>query len=144
MDADFSHHPKFLPIMIAKQKEGNYDIVTGTRYAGNGGVFGWDLKRKLVSRGANLVADTVLQPGVSDLTGSFRLYKKSVLQQVISKTESKGYSFQMEMMVRAKAMGFKVAEVPISFVDRVYGESKLGGEEIVEYLKGVGRLWLKV
>jgi dolichol-phosphate mannosyltransferase len=97
-----------------------------------------------VSRGANLVADTVLQPGVSDLTGSFRLYKKSVLQQVISKTESKGYSFQMEMMVRAKAMGFKVAEVPISFVDRVYGESKLGGEEIVEYLKGVGRLWLKV
>jgi dolichol-phosphate mannosyltransferase len=144
MDADFSHHPKFLPIMIAKQKEGNYDIVTGTRYAGNGGVFGWDLKRKLVSRGANLVADTILQPGVSDLTGSFRLYKKSVLQQVISKTESKGYSFQMEMMVRAKAMGFKVAEVPISFVDRVYGESKLGGEEIVEYLKGVGRLWLKV
>jgi dolichol-phosphate mannosyltransferase len=144
MDADFSHHPKFLPIMIAKQKEANYDIVTGTRYAGNGGVFGWDLKRKLVSRGANLVADTILQPGVSDLTGSFRLYKKSVLQQVISKTESKGYSFQMEMMVRAKAMGFKVAEVPISFVDRVYGESKLGGEEIVEYLKGVGRLWLKV
>jgi dolichol-phosphate mannosyltransferase len=144
MDADFSHHPKFLPIMIAKQKEANYDIVTGTRYAGNGGVFGWDLKRKLVSRGANLVADTILQPGVSDLTGSFRLYKKSVLQQVIEKTESKGYSFQMEMMVRAKAMGFKVAEVPISFVDRVYGESKLGGEEIVEYLKGVGRLWLTV
>ncbi|KAF1826707.1 glycosyltransferase family 2 protein [Dissoconium aciculare CBS 342.82] len=144
MDADFSHHPKFLPIMIAKQKEANYDIVTGTRYAGDGGVFGWDLKRKLVSRGANLVADTILQPGVSDLTGSFRLYKKSVLQQVIEKTESKGYSFQMEMMVRAKAMGFKVAEVPISFVDRVYGESKLGGEEIVEYLKGVGRLWLKV
>ena len=91
-----------------------------------------------------MVADTVLQPGVSDLTGSFRLYKKKVLTEVIGKTESKGYSFQMEMMVRAKAMGFKVAEVPISFVDRVYGESKLGGEEIVEYLKGVGRLWLKV
>jgi len=144
MDADFSHHPKFLPVMIAKQKERDYDIVTGTRYAGNGGVYGWDLKRKLVSRGANLVADTVLQPGVSDLTGSFRLYKKKVLTEVIGKTESKGYSFQMEMMVRAKAMGFKVAEVPISFVDRVYGESKLGGEEIVEYLKGVGRLWLKV
>ncbi|KAK4495672.1 hypothetical protein PRZ48_012940 [Zasmidium cellare] len=144
MDADFSHHPKFLPEMIAKQKEGGYDIVTGTRYAGDGGVFGWDLKRKMVSRGANLFADTVLRPGVSDLTGSFRLYKKSVLQEVINRTESKGYSFQMEMMVRAKGMGFSVAEVPITFVDRLYGESKLGGEEIVEYLKGVMNLWVKV
>nr|POE78595.1 dolichol-phosphate mannosyltransferase [Quercus suber] len=96
MDADFSHHPKFLPRMIAKQKEADYDIVTGTRYAGDGGVYGWDLKRKLVSRGANLFADTVLQPGVSDLTGSFRLYKKAVLQKVINSTESKGYSFQMD------------------------------------------------
>lgn len=144
MDADFSHHPKFLPQMIALQKEGNYDIVTGTRYAGNGGVFGWDLKRKLVSRGANLFADTVLQPGVSDLTGSFRLYKKEVLQEVIHRTESKGYTFQMEMMVRAKGMGFTVAEVPITFVDRLYGESKLGGDEIVEYAKGVLSLWAKV
>jgi len=144
MDADFSHHPKFLPQMIAKQKEADYDIVTGTRYAGNGGVYGWDLKRKFVSRGANLFADTVLRPGVSDLTGSFRLYKKEVLQKVITSTESKGYTFQMEMMVRAKAMGCTVAEVPISFVDRVYGESKLGGDEIVEYAKGVLTLWLKV
>ncbi|KAK4620169.1 Dolichol-phosphate mannosyltransferase subunit 1 [Fulvia fulva] len=144
MDADFSHHPKFLPQMIKKQAEGNYDIVTGTRYAGDGGVYGWDLKRKMVSRGANLFADTVLRPGVSDLTGSFRLYKKAVLQEVMNRTESKGYTFQMEMMVRAKGMGFKVAEVPISFVDRVYGESKLGGEEIVEYLKGVLSLWVKV
>jgi dolichol-phosphate mannosyltransferase len=144
MDADFSHHPKFIPQMIALQKEGDYDIVTGTRYAGDGGVYGWDLKRKFVSRGANLFADTLLRPGVSDLTGSFRLYKRKVLQEVIRKTESKGYTFQMEMMVRAKAMGFKVAEVPISFVDRVYGESKLGGDEIVEYAKGVFNLWLKV
>ena len=144
MDADFSHHPKFLPTMIAKQKEGDYDIVTGTRYAGSGGVYGWDLKRKLVSRGANLFADTVLQPGVSDLTGSFRLYRKAVLQEVITRTESKGYSFQMEMMVRAKGMGFKVAEVPITFVDRLYGESKLGGDEIVGYLNGVFQLWLRV
>lgn len=145
MDADFSHHPSALPTFIAKQKEADYDIVTGTRYAGRGaGVYGWDLKRKLVSRGANLLADTVLNPGVSDLTGSFRLYKKEVLQKVISETTSKGYTFQMEMMVRAKAMGFKVAECPITFVDRVYGESKLGGDEIVEYAKGVFGLWLKV
>ncbi|KAI8957244.1 family 2 glycosyltransferase [Daldinia sp. FL1419] len=144
MDADFSHHPKFIPQMIARQRAGNFDIVTGTRYAGNGGVYGWDLKRKFVSRGANLFADTVLRPGVSDLTGSFRLYKKSVLQKVIESTESKGYTFQMEMMVRAKAMGFSVSEVPITFVDRLYGESKLGGDEIVEYAKGVLSLWLKV
>jgi len=148
MDADFSHHPKFISQMIAKQKElhtnGGYDIVTGTRYAGDGGVFGWDLKRKLVSRGANLFADTVLRPGVSDLTGSFRLYKRAVLQKVIESTESKGYTFQMEMMVRAKAMGCTVAEVPITFVDRLYGESKLGGDEIVEYAKGVLTLWMKV
>ncbi|KAL8828035.1 MAG: hypothetical protein Q9191_002828 [Dirinaria sp. TL-2023a] len=144
MDADFSHHPKFIAQMISAQKEKDYDIVTGTRYAGNGGVYGWDLKRKLVSRGANLFADTVLRPGVSDLTGSFRLYKRDVLEKVISNTESKGYTFQMELMTRAKAMGYTVAEVPISFVDRLYGESKLGGDEIVEYAKGVLSLWLKV
>ena len=62
----------------------------------------------------------MLRPGVSDLTGSFRLYKKSVLKKVIESTESKGHTFQMEMMVRAKAMGCTVAEMPISFVDRLY------------------------
>ncbi|KAF4506201.1 hypothetical protein G6O67_006305 [Ophiocordyceps sinensis] len=144
MDADFSHHPKFIPRMVALQRAGAYDIVTGTRYAGDGGVFGWDLGRKFVSRGANLFADTVLRPGVSDVTGSFRLYKRAVLERVIASTESKGYTFQMEMIVRAKAMGCTVAEVPISFVDRLYGESKLGGDEIVEYAKGVFSLWLKV
>ena len=186
MDADFSHHPKFIREMVRVQKEGQpgksgklggkvqqqaggkggkgrgkgkekafrkeasggWDIVTGTRYANTatskGGVYGWDLKRKLVSRGANLFADTLLRPGVSDLTGSFRLYKKEVLEDVIARTESKGYTFQMEMMVRAKAMGYSVTEVPITFVDRVYGESKLGGDEILEYAKGVLGLWLKV
>ncbi|PLB36188.1 dolichyl-phosphate beta-D-mannosyltransferase [Aspergillus candidus] len=148
MDADFSHHPKFIPIMIDIQRQTDADIVSGTRYASRGdvkgGVYGWDLFRKLTSRGANLISDVVLMPGVSDVTGSFRLYKKSVLEKVISSTQSKGYSFQMEMMVRAKAMGFKVAECPITFVDRLYGESKLGGSEIVEYLKGVFNLWLRV
>lgn len=144
MDADFSHHPEAIPQLIAKQKAGNYDIVTGTRYAGDGGVFGWDLKRKLVSRGANFLASTVLRPQVSDLTGSFRLYKKDVLAKVISETKSKGYVFQMEMMVRAKALGFTVGEVPINFVDRLYGESKLGGDEIVQYMKGVWTLFTSV
>ncbi|CAN6613558.1 dolichol-phosphate mannosyltransferase [Trichomonascus vanleenenianus] len=144
MDADFSHHPEAIPQFIAKQKEKDYDIVTGTRYAGDGGVYGWDLKRKLVSRGANFLSSLVLRPNVSDVTGSFRLYKKPVLEKIISETKSKGYVFQMEMMVRARANKFTIAEVPISFVDRLYGDSKLGGDEIVQYLKGVWGLFTSV
>ena len=67
-----SLQPKFIPEFIEKQKEGNYDIVTGTRYSQGGGVYGWDLRRKLISRGANFLADFMLRPGASDLTGSFR------------------------------------------------------------------------
>lgn len=89
-------------------------------------------------------ADTLLQPGISDLTGSFRLYKKDMLQKVITQVQSKGYVFQMELIVLAKSMGYTVAEVPISFVDRVYGESKLGGDEITQYFTGVLNLWTRV
>ncbi|NXC84165.1 DPM1 mannosyltransferase, partial [Cercotrichas coryphoeus] len=137
MDADLSHHPKFIPEFIRKQKEGNFDIVSGTRYKGNGGVYGWDLKRKLISRGANFLTQVLLRPGASDLTGSFRLYRKEVLEKLMEKCVSKGYVFQMEMIVRARQLGFTIGEVPISFVDRVYGESKLGGNEIVSFLKGL-------
>ena len=144
MDADFSHHPEAIPGFIKKQKEADYDIVTGTRYRGDGGVYGWDLKRKFVSRGANFLATTLLRPNVSDVTGSSRLYKKSVLVKAISETKSKGYVFQMEMIVRARALGFTIAENPISFVDRVYGESKLGGDEIVQYMSGVWNLFIDV
>ncbi|PKU38281.1 hypothetical protein llap_11415 [Limosa lapponica baueri] len=119
------------------QKEGNFDIVSGTRYKGNGGVYGWDLKRKLISRGANFITQVLLRPGASDLTGSFRLYRKEVLQKLMEKCVSKGYVFQMEMIVRARQLGYTIGEVPISFVDRVYGESKLGGNEIVSFLKGL-------
>jgi len=141
MDADLSHHPKFMAEFIRKQKEGNYDIVTGTRYIDGGGVYGWDLYRKLTSRVANYIASTLLRVGVSDLTGSFRLYKKSVLEKCIGACISKGYVFQMEMIIRAQQNGFKVAEVPITFVDRLYGVSKLGSEEIVGYLQGVMKLF---
>ncbi|XP_012940405.1 dolichol-phosphate mannosyltransferase subunit 1 [Aplysia californica] len=137
MDADLSHHPKFIPEFIKKQKDGNLDVVTGTRYVGSGGVFGWDVKRKCISRGANYLTQVLLRPGVSDLTGSFRLYRKPVLEKLINSCVSKGYVFQMEMMVRARQFGYSIGEVPISFVDRVYGESKLGGSEIIGFLKGV-------
>jgi len=137
MDADLSHHPKFIPKFIEKQQEGNYDVVSGTRYAGDGGVNGWDLKRKIISRGANYVTQILLRPGASDLTGSFRLYKKDVLEKLVGCCVSKGYVFQMEMIVRARQLSLSIGEVPISFVDRVYGESKLGGNEIFQFVKGL-------
>ncbi|XP_075022636.1 dolichol-phosphate mannosyltransferase subunit 1 isoform X2 [Calonectris borealis] len=105
MDADLSHHPKFIP--------------------------------EFISRGANFITQVLLRPGASDLTGSFRLYRKEVLQKLMEKCVSKGYVFQMEMIVRARQLGYTIGEVPISFVDRVYGESKLGGNEIVSFLKGL-------
>ncbi|KAH9963502.1 glycosyltransferase family 2 protein [Russula dissimulans] len=154
MDADLSHHPKFIPQFIRLQQTHNLDIVTGTRYCQTssppmpgtapGGVHGWDLKRKLVSRGANFLADTVLNPGVSDLTGSFRLYKIAALRHIITLTISRGYVFQMEMMVRARALGYTVGEVPITFVDRLFGESNLDAGEIVQYAKGVWSLFTTV
>ncbi|PVU93043.1 hypothetical protein BB559_003476 [Furculomyces boomerangus] len=137
MDADMSHHPKYIPDFIRKQREKDYDIVTGSRYISGGGVYGWDLKRKMISRGANLLADILLNPGVTDLTGSFRLYKTYVLKDIIEATVSKGYVFQMEMMVRARQFNFTVAEIPITFVDRVFGESKLGAGEIVGKRDGI-------
>lgn len=159
MDADLSHHvrkcancqifqfssiinlfylqPKFIPEMIKLQLTKDYDIVSGTRYIGDGGVFGWDFKRKLISRGANFLSQILLRPGASDLTGSFRLYKKRVLEKLIANCVSKGYVFQMEMIVRARQFGFIIGEVPISFVDRVYGQSKLGGTEIFQFAKNL-------
>ncbi|VDO23713.1 unnamed protein product [Brugia timori] len=144
MDADLSHHPKFIPEMIKLQQHKNYDIVTGTRYARGGGVSGWDLKRKFVSRGANFLAQFLLRPGVSDLTGSFRLYRKDVLARLIADSVSKGYVFQMEMMFRASKLNYRIGEVPISFIDRFYGESKLGSQEIVDYIRGLLYLFIFV
>ncbi|GMS96794.1 hypothetical protein PENTCL1PPCAC_18969, partial [Pristionchus entomophagus] len=111
MDADLSHHPKFIPEMIELQQKHEYDIVTGTRYVGDGGVSGWDFRRKIISKGANYLAQFLLEPGVSDLTGSFRLYKKAVLADLISECVSKGYVFQMEMMFRASKKGYTVGEL---------------------------------
>ncbi|BDA48961.1 Dolichol-phosphate mannosyltransferase subunit 1 [Coccomyxa sp. Obi] len=142
MDADLSHHPKYIPDFIAKQAERDADIVSGTRYSRSGGVSGWDFRRKLTSCGANILAATLLQPKVSDLTGSFRLYRKSVLTELVKDCGSKGYAFQMEMMVRARNLGATIDEVPIVFVDRLYGDSKLGGAEIWMFLRGL--LWLLV
>jgi dolichol-phosphate mannosyltransferase len=121
-------------------------------------VAGWDFKRVLTSRGANLLATLLISPPVSDLTGSYRLYKKDVLTDLMHSVKGRAYVFQMEVrpnptltswlksinlhtrlsaqvIVRAKHKGYSVAEVPIVFVDRIFGESKLGAGEIVSYAK---------
>ena len=144
MDADLSHHPKVIPEFIKKQRETGADNVTGTRNAQNGGVYGWDLNRKLTSRVANFLAGTLLAPQASDLTGSFRLYKKNVLERCLKSVKSRGYVFQMEIIVRAQYFGYSIEEVPITFVDRIFGESKLGAGEILAYLQGLVDIFLDV
>ena len=142
MDADLSHHPKFIPQMILKMNAQDYDIVSGTRYRKGGGVSGWDLKRKITSKGANFLAAFLLDPGTaSDLTGSFRLYKREAIESILPKVKSKGYAFQMEILILAKKAKMTVGDVPITFVDRIYGESKLGANEIILYLKGLVKLF---
>lgn len=144
MDADLSHFPEDILKFIKKQKEQNYDVVTGTRYQKEGGIYGWGIMRKLTSKVANLLASTMLLVNFSDLTGSFRLYKKSAFKEIIESTKSKGYVFQMEILVRAKKKNYSIAEVPISFVDRLYGDSKLGNNEIIGYLIGVWNLFISI
>lgn len=93
------------------------------------------------SRVANYIADVVVSPGVSDLTGSFRLYRKDVLARLINEVKSKGYFFQPEMIIRARSMGYRIGQVPITFVDRVFGESKFGAGMIAEWLRVLLELW---
>ena len=130
LDADLSHHvndffyyffnkysffqPKFIPTMIKRQIETNSDVVTGSRYRSGGGVAGWNFTRKIISSGANYVATVLLRPGVTDLTGSFRLYRREVLESLLPKVTMKGYVFQLEIIFLAKENGFKVSEVCFS------------------------------
>ena len=86
----------------------------------------------------------MLNPHVSDLTGSFRMFKKDVLENILKSVKSRGYVFQMEIIVRAHYMDYKIAEVPITFVDRIFGESKLGAGEILQYLQGLVNIFLDV
>ena len=130
--------------MIDIMEKEKCDMVSGTRYLPGGGVYGWDLNRKMTSRVANFLAATLLNPSASDLTGSFRLYKKPVLEKIMPLVKSRGYVFQMEIITRAQYMGYTIEELPITFPDRIFGESKLGANEIVSYLKGLCDLFLDI
>ena len=89
MDADLSHHPKFIPRFVEELARSKVDIVSGTRYLPGGGVHGWDLRRKLTSRVANFIAQVALRPRVSDLTGSFRMYRRDALAACVARTKSR-------------------------------------------------------
>ena len=121
-------------------KEDELDIVYGSRYGIGGGICGWNLFRKLTSRIANFVTVQTLGIGVSDFTNSFRIYKRKTFQSLIPGVENMGFGFQMEIMVRAGWRDCKVGSVPVVFVDRIYGKSKLGSNEIYLYLDAIWRL----
>ncbi len=107
----------------------------------NIGVYGWNPMRKFISRGANFFSSFLLRPVVSDLTGSFRLYKREIFDDLMKLITNSGYAFQTEVIVRAQYKGYKICEVPISFVDRLMGKSKLGFNEIITYFKTVISLY---
>ena len=147
LDADLSHHPRYVGDFIRALNLHDYDIVSGTRYGRSetgeiGGVAGWDFTRKLISRGANFVARCSLNLRVSDTTGSFRLYRKSVLEKLMPLCKGKGYVFQMEIIARAQQLGYSIGETQITFVDRIYGSSKLGPAEVKGFLLGLWFLLL--
>lgn len=150
MDADFSHHPRYLPAMLHRMREGEpVDVVIGSRYIPGGGVVGWPLKRHLMSKGVNIYARALLGLWPRDCSGAFRLYRVELLKKLdFEQIVSRGYSFQEEVLWRLKRLGARFAEVPIVFVDRELGVSKINGGEAGAALRILFRLgvknWLKV
>ena len=134
MDCDFSHDPAALPGLIAPISEG-YEVVIGSRYVEGGSIPNWAWHRELLSRGGNLYASTVLGLGVRDSTAGFRCYTASILQRLdLERIRAEGYGFQIEMTYRSKQHGAAITEVPIAFVDRAAGESKMSSFIVVEAL----------
>ena len=139
MDADFSHHPKYLPRMLEKGQ--SYDLVIGSRYVPGGGAKNWTIARHIISRSANLYAKILLGIKTNDCTAGFRCYKRVVLEEIHPETIlSSGYSFLVEMLYRCESKKFSIYEVPIIFVDRIAGKSKISKNEISKAIKTVLRL----
>lgn len=137
MDADFSHHPKYLPQMLDLLTQ--YDAVIGSRYVAGGGTINWGLGRKVISRGGSLYSRLILGAPIRDFTGGFNGWKRSVLEAVNLPTlRSDGYSFQIELKYRAFLRGFNIKEFPIVFEDRKVGKSKMHSRIVFEAL---ARVW---
>ena len=124
MDCDFSHDPNDVPRLITAAEEA--DVVLGSRYVDGGAVRNWGALRRFVSAGGSWYARVVLGVHVRDLTGGFKCYRRQVLETIdLDAIESKGYAFQIETTYRAVRAGFRVREIPITFVDREAGGSKM-------------------
>jgi dolichol-phosphate mannosyltransferase len=144
MDADFSHHPKYLPHLI-DQALGGADLVLGSRYVEGGGTVNWGVGRKIISRGGSLYARSVLGIGVHDLTGGFKCFNRRVLEAIdLDSVKSSGYGFQIELTYRTLKKGFQVKEVPIVFEDRRVGQSKMSRKIFLEAFTMVWKLRLTV
>jgi dolichol-phosphate mannosyltransferase len=132
MDCDFSHDPGDVPRLIAAA-EASADVVLGSRYVTGGGVRNWTLVRRLISRGASVYTSMFLRMGVSDPTGGFKCFRRRVLETIdLDRITTKGYAFQIETTYRAKQAGFHVVELPITFVDRTEGTSKMSRGIVLE------------
>ena len=132
IDCDFSHDPKEVPHLIATCEAGA-DLALGSRWVDGGGTVNWGRGRMFVSRGGSLYARTILGVHVRDLTGGFKCFRRAVLETIdLDAIAAKGYGFQIETTYRALRAGFKVVELPITFVDRRVGESKMDGSIVVE------------
>lgn len=139
MDADFSHAPWDLPRLVHASDDA--DLVIGSRYVKGGCTVGWGFKRRMLSRGANLYTRLVLSSGIRDNTAGFRCFRTKALAQLdLGAISAQGYAFQIEMAFRMVRAGFKVREVPIHFVDRRVGKSKMDGKIAREALLLVPKL----
>jgi len=131
MDADLSHDPRQLPSLIAATAEA--DVVIGSRYVPGGAILNWPLKRRLLSRFANVYIRAVTRLGVRDCTTGYRCWRRTALASLpLDRFLSDGYSFLMEMLFVASRQGLRIAEVPITFVERREGESKVSRAVLVE------------
>jgi dolichol-phosphate mannosyltransferase len=134
IDADFSHDPAALPSVVAPLAEG-YDVSIGSRYIEGGSIPNWAWPRHLLSRGGNIYASVMLGLGVDDSTAGYRCYSAGILRRLdLERIRAEGYGFQIEMTYRAKQHGARIKEVPISFVDREAGESKMSSFIVIEAL----------
>lgn len=142
MDADLSHDPRHLPAMVGAFASGA-DVVVGSRNVAGGRVEGWGLGRHIMSKGGSLYSRILLGVPVRDLTTGYKLWSRRALEAVdLDSVSSNGYSFQIEMTFRALRRGLRVVEVPIVFVDRRVGSSKMSRNIFLEAVFKVARLRL--
>ena len=142
MDCDFSHDPADVPRLIAAV-EGGADLALGSRYVPGGGTENWGLVRRFVSAGGSLYARALLGLRIRDLTGGFKCYRRAVLERIdLDAIHSKGYAFQIEGTYRTIRAGFDVVEVPITFIDRTAGQSKMSRTIFLEAVTKVPALRL--